>query len=81
VECAVAAEEARVGEDDAAPGLAHQRGSDEVRRLVGPDAEEDLLDELLYQLGQRRRATVAHGCSAAMLLAVRALLASGCDAI
>jgi hypothetical protein len=43
VEHAVVAEEARVvGEDHATPSLAHQRGTDEVRRLVRPDVQEDI---------------------------------------
>jgi len=65
VERAVAAEEARVRQD-AAPGLADERGAEEVRGLVRRDAEEDLLDELLHQRRQRARAARRrrrrHGC-------------------
>jgi len=54
VEPAVAAAESAVGED-AAPILADEGGTDEERRLVRRDAEEDLFHELLRQRRQSRR--------------------------
>lgn len=57
MEGAVAASEGRVG-DDAAPGLAHDRGADEARGLSRLDAEEDLADEVVQQL---RRDPAAEG--------------------
>jgi hypothetical protein len=33
--------------DDASPGLADKRGTEEARRLIGREAEKDLLDELV----------------------------------
>jgi hypothetical protein len=52
VELAVAAAEARVG-DEAAPVPADERGADEPRRLMRREAEEHLLHELIRQ-GRRR---------------------------
>jgi hypothetical protein len=54
MELAVAAAEARGGQD-AAPRLTDSGGADEPCRLLGPKAEEDLLDELVHQDRQRRR--------------------------
>jgi hypothetical protein len=45
--------------DDVSPGLADERGAEEARRLIGREAEEDLLDELvrrrLDEMQRRRR--------------------------
>lgn len=49
VERAVAAAEGGIG-DDVAPGLAHEGGADEARRLSCRDAEEDLAYEVVHQL-------------------------------
>ena len=53
---AVPAEEAGVGEG-AAPGCAGQGGAREACRVVRPEAEEDLTDEVVYQRHLRRRCT------------------------
>jgi len=58
VERAVAAAEGGVG-DDVAPGLAHEGGADEARRLSCWDAEEDLADEVVHQLRRRHEASLA----------------------
>ena len=54
VEVAVVAAEGGVGED-AAPGLADERGADEAFRLVRGDAKEDLANGVVGQLSRRRR--------------------------
>lgn len=51
MEPAVAEAEGVVGED-AVPGLADEGGTEEVRRLVRGNAEEDPLDKLNRQRGR-----------------------------
>jgi len=48
VELEAPAAEGRIG-NEAAPAPAGDRGADETRGVVGRDAEEDLLDELVRQ--------------------------------
>ena len=49
------AAEARIG-GDAVPGLADQGGVEEARGIVGRDADQDLLDEVVRQRRRRRHA-------------------------
>lgn len=49
-----AAAECAVGED-AAPGLAGEGGAEEAGGVVGREADEDLADELVGEIPQRRR--------------------------
>ena len=58
VEAAVAVAEGGV-RDEAAPGLAHEGGTDEARGISRLEAEEDLGDEVVHQLRQRPTAAVA----------------------
>ena len=58
VEAAVVAAEGGV-RDEAAPGLAHEGGTDEARGISRLEAEEDLGDEVVHQLRQRPTAAVA----------------------
>ena len=55
VDLAELAAEGRAG-DEAAPPLADEGGVDEARGVVGREAEEELLDELVQQSGRRRHA-------------------------
>ena len=49
------AAEARIG-GDAVPELADQGGVEEARGIVGRDADQDLLDEVVRQRRRRRHA-------------------------
>lgn len=61
MELAEPAAEAVVGAgDEAAPLLADEGGADEAREVVGQEAEEHLLKQLLRQRQRRRRAHAAH---------------------
>jgi hypothetical protein len=61
VELIEAAAESAV-RDDAPPGLANQRGAEEARWLIGREAEEDLLNELVRRrLGEAQRRRRRHG--------------------
>ena len=64
MELAEAAAEAVVGAgDEAAPLLADEGGAGEARGVVGREADEDLLHELLQQR-RRRRAHAARSITA-----------------